>query len=150
MKNRTIIEIGGLLSVVGSLIFVGIEISQNTAAVRGATQQEISSQVGEMYRIIIENEKVASIDVQVESGITKSELNKTDYQRYSHFAMMGFRRIENIHLQYSNGFLEEEAFDRIGIPFYRLPLLREIWVENKHAFDPEFVTFFEGLRDGEK
>ncbi len=40
MKSRTIVEIGGMISVIGSLIFVGVEISQNTAAVRGATQQE--------------------------------------------------------------------------------------------------------------
>ena len=40
MKNRQIVEIIGLLSVIGSLIFVGFEINQNTAAIRGATQQE--------------------------------------------------------------------------------------------------------------
>ena len=51
MKNRQLIEIIGILSVVGSLIFVGIEISQNTTAVRGATQQAVSAQVTEMYTI---------------------------------------------------------------------------------------------------
>ena len=139
MKNRTIIEIGGMISVIGSLIFVGIEINQNTAAVRGATQQAVSSQVGEMYRIIVENEKIAYLDVQVDSGISKSELSKTDYNQYLHFSMMGFRRIENIHLQFNNGFLDENAFDRIGMPFYRLPLLREIWEEVKGGFNSEFI-----------
>ena len=57
MEKRKIIEIGGLISVIGSLIFVGVEINQNTAAVRGATQQNVSSQVNEMYRIVAENEK---------------------------------------------------------------------------------------------
>jgi len=37
MSNRIILEGIGLFSVIGSLIFVGVEINQNTAAVRGAT-----------------------------------------------------------------------------------------------------------------
>ena len=61
MKNRKFIEIIGLLSVIGSLIFVGLEINQNTAAIRGATQQEVSYQISEMYKMGVENEKVAFI-----------------------------------------------------------------------------------------
>jgi hypothetical protein len=61
MNNRIILEGVGIVSVIGSLIFVGLEISQNTAAVRGATQQEISYQVSEMYKIGAENDKIASI-----------------------------------------------------------------------------------------
>ena len=37
MQKRNIIEIVGIVSVVGSLVFVGIEIKQKTSAVRGAT-----------------------------------------------------------------------------------------------------------------
>tara|TARA_B100000029_G_C17068376_1_gene775883 strand:- start:77 stop:529 length:453 start_codon:yes stop_codon:yes gene_type:complete len=149
MNQQKIIEIIGLISVVGSLIFVGVEISQNTAAVRGATQQEISEQVSELYRIIVENEKFSELDVKVLDGVTKNELSKNDYNRYTHYSLMAFRRIENIHLQYKNGFLNENAFNRIGMPFYRLPLLKEIWEDQKHAFEPEFAEFFEKLRDGE-
>ena len=63
--------------------------------------------------------------------------------------MMGFRRVENIYLQYKNGFLDEDAFDRIGMSFYQTPLVREIWDERRKAFDPEFAAFFEKLRDNE-
>ena len=55
--------------------------------------------------------------------------------------------VENIYLQYKNGFLDEEAFNRIGMGFYQTPLLREIWDERRESFDPEFATFFEKLRD---
>ena len=61
MKNRKFFEVIGLFSVVGSLIFVGVEIKQNTTAVRGATQQAVSSQVAEMYRILAENERMANL-----------------------------------------------------------------------------------------
>lgn len=150
MKSRKIIEIGGLFSVIGSLIFVGVEINQNTAAVRGATQQEVSYQISEMYKMGIENEKIAFIMSEAYEGIKKSDLDPTDYTRFWLFSMMGFRRVENIYLQYKNGFLNEDAFNRIGMDFYQTPLLLEIWDERKDAFDPEFALFFERLRDRKK
>ena len=147
MKNRKFIEIIGLLSVIGSLIFVGLEINQNTAAIRGATQQEVSYQISEMYKMGVENEKIAFIMSQAYDGIRKSDLSPTDYTRFWLFSMMGFRRVENIYLQYNNGFVGSEAFDRIDMAFYRTPLVREIWEERKNSFDPEFVIFYEEMRN---
>ena len=71
MQNRKIFEIVGVVSVVGSLLFVGIEINQNTTAVRGATQQAVSSQVAEMYRIVAENERIGLLLSQSFKGISK-------------------------------------------------------------------------------
>ena len=150
MTNRSIIEMVGLISVIGSLVFVGVEIKQNTAAVRGATQQDISYQISEMYKIGVENEKIASIMTRSYQGLKKSELTDTEFLQFWLFSMLGYRRIENIYLQYKNGFLTEEAFDRIGMSFYRTPIQLEIWEERKNGFDPEFAQFFEQLRDSEQ
>ena len=147
MKNRKYFEIIGLLSVIGSLVFVGLEINQNTAAVRGATQQDISYQISEMYKIGVENDKIASIMSRSYQGMKKSELTDIEFLQFWLFSMLGYRRVENIYLQYKNGFLTEEAFDRIGMSFYRTPIQLEIWKERKEDFDPEFAEFFEELRD---
>ena len=113
-------------------------------------QPEVSYQISEMYKMGVENEKIAYIMSQAYKGIRKSDLNETDYTRFWLFSLMGLRRIENIHLQYKNGFLSEDAFERIGMGFYQTPLVREIWEERKNGFEPEFVTFYEALRDGKK
>ena len=63
--------------------------------------------------------------------------------------MMGFRRIENIYLQYKNGLLTEDAFSRIGMGIYRTKLVREVWEERRGDFEQDFVIFFENLRDNE-
>jgi hypothetical protein len=89
-------------------------------------QQEVSYQISEMYKMGVENEKIAYIMSQAYKGIRKSDLNETDYTRFWLFSLMGLRRIENIHLQYKNGFLSEDAFERIGMGFYQTPLVREI------------------------
>ena len=143
--KRQYIEILGLLSVIASLLFVGVEIRQNTTAIRGATQQDISYQISEIYKIAVENEKIALITSKAYQGITKKDLSEIDFSRFWLFAMMGLRRVENIYLQYNNGFVGSEAFDRIDMAFYRTPLVREIWEERKNSFDPEFVVFYENL-----
>ena len=147
MKNRKFFEVIGLFSVVGSLIFVGIEIKQNTTAVRGATQQAVSSQVAEMYRILAENERMANLVSIASKGVNKSDISESDYVSFWSFQMMGFRRIENIYLQYKNGLLTEDAFSRIGMDIYKTKLVRGIWDERKRDFEPDFVKFFEQLRD---
>ena len=93
MSNRIILEGIGLFSVIGSLIFVGVEINQNTAAVRGATQQEISYQISEMYKIGIENDKIALIMDKAYNGITKKELSDTDFLQFWLFSMLGLSLI---------------------------------------------------------
>jgi len=76
MNNRIVVEIIGLLSVIGSLVFVGLEINQNTSAVRGATQQDISYQISEMYKIGVENDKIASIMSRSYQGLKKKRTNR--------------------------------------------------------------------------
>ncbi|MAV16412.1 MAG: hypothetical protein CMG08_06370 [Candidatus Marinimicrobia bacterium] len=148
MKRQNI-EAIGLVSVIASLIFVGVEIRQNTTAIRGATQQEISYQISEIYKIAVENEKIALITSQAYKGIEKDDLSETDFSRFWLFTMMGLRRVENIYLQYNNGFVGYEAFDRIDMAFYRTSLVRQIWEERKNSFDPDFVVFYEEIRDTE-
>jgi len=148
MKRQNV-EVIGLVSVIASLIFVGVEIRQNTTAIRGATQQEISYQISEIYKIAVENEKIALITSQAYKGIEKDDLSETDFSRFWLFAMMGLRRVENIYLQYNNGFVGYEAFDRIDMAFYRTSLVRQIWEERKNSFDPDFVVFYEEIRDTE-
>jgi hypothetical protein len=150
MNNRIVLEGVGIFSVIGSLLFVGVEIRQNTSAVRGATQQDISYQISEMYKIGVENEKIASIMSRSYQGLKKKDLTDTEFLQFWLFSMLGYRRVENIYLQYKNGFLTEEAFDRIGMSFYRTPIQLEIWKERREDFDPECASFFEQLRDGEQ
>ena len=147
--KRQYVEIAGAVSIIASLVFVGAEIRQNTSAIRGATQQEISSQISDMLAITAENERIAYLVDKAFSGATKSELNRVDYSRFRAFAIIGLRRIENIYLQHMNGFLSKEAFERIGWDYYRSPLLREVWEERKGGFNPDFVLFYEKLRDKE-
>mgnify|MGYP001321099471 FL=1 len=143
--NRIVIEIIGFLSVVGSLAFVGIEIRQNTSAVRGATNQAISDQVGELMLTIATDDNLAELVKRLYDGETQNQFDPVDDMRLFMTIMTGLRRIENIFLQIEDGILDDRAFDRIGLSFYRSNYGREIWQANRQFFDREFVPFFDEL-----
>ena len=148
MKNRQIFEIIGLLSVIGSLIFVGIEIRQNTSAVRSSAQQAISEQITELYYTIAPDERLSNLlSRALYDGITKKDLSPTDNISLRLMIQGGLRRVENVYLQYKNGIISDKAFDRIGMNFYRRKYAKQTWEKYKGGFDSNFVTFFEKLRD---
>ena len=147
--NRTIVEIIGFLSLVGSLAFVGVEIRQNTSAVRGATNQAISDQVGELMLTIATDDNLARLVKRLYDGETQDQFEPVDDMRLFMTIMTGLRRIENIFLQIEDGILDDRAFDRIGLSFYRSNYGQEIWQANKQFFDREFVPFFEKLLKNE-
>ena len=71
MLKREIFEIFGILGVIGSLIFVGVEVRQNTAEIRGSTHQSVSEQVNELYLTIAEDERLSKL---VSESFTKGRM----------------------------------------------------------------------------
>ena len=76
--NRNTIELIGFVSVIASLIFVGMEIRQNTTAVRGATNQAISDQATELYLAMATNRNLASLTVKLYDGAFRKDFDPID------------------------------------------------------------------------
>ena len=150
MKKKEIIEILGLVAIIGSLIFVGIEIRQNSLAVRGATHQSISEQVTKLYMSVATDERLAELVSQMlpnDIDSLRNKLNAADQLSLDFIVLTGLRRIENIYLQKLDGILLDQAFDRIGLEFYQTKYSIETWEKYKTGFDSSFIDFFEELRD---
>ena len=148
MNKKELIEILGVVAIIGSLIFVGIEIRQNSLAIRGATHQSISEQVTKLYMNIATDDKLSKLVPQMLSNDTlRNNLNEADQIRLDFTILTGLRRIENIYLQQLDGILSNKAFERIGLEFYQTQFSRETWEKYKTGFDSAFIDFFEQLRD---
>ena len=150
MKKKEIIEILGLVAIIGSLIFVGIEIRQNSLAVRGATHQSISEQVTKLYMSVATDERLAELVSQMlpnDNDTLRDKLNAADRLSLDFIVLTGLRRIENIYLQKLDGILLDQAFERIGLEFYQTKYSIETWERYKAGFDSSFIEFFEELRD---
>ena len=147
--NRNRLELIGFISVIASLIFVGMEISQNTTAVRGATNQAISDQASELYLTIATDRNLAGLVKKLYDGVPREDFDSIDDMQLFLTVMTGLRRVENIFLQLEDNILDERAFDRIGLRFYRSTYGRQIWEDNKQFFDRNFVPFFDRLLNNE-
>ena len=148
MKKREVFEIFGVLGVIGSLVFVGVEVRQNTAEIRGSTHQSVSEQINELYLTIAEDERLSKlVSGMMENSNLRKNLSPTDQISLDFVILTGLRRVENIYLQYLDGILSNDAFDRIGMNFYRIQYAKETWEKYKGGFDSDFVTFFETFRD---
>ena len=148
MNKKELIEILGVVAIIGSLLFVGIEIRQNSLAIRGATHQSISEQVTKLYMNIATDDKLSKLVPQMLSNDTlRNNLNEADQIRLDFTILTGLRRIENIYLQQLDGILSNKAFERIGLEFYQTQFSRETWEKYKTGFDSAFIDFFEQLRD---
>lgn len=145
--KRNSLELIGFISVIASLIFVGMEISQNTTAVRGATNQAISDQASELYLTIATDRNLAGLVKKLYDDVLREDFDSIDDMQLFMTVLTGLRRVENIYLQIEDNILDDRAFDRIGLSFYRSKYGRQIWEENKQFFDRKFVSFFEELLD---
>ena len=150
MIRKEIIEILGIITIIGSLIFVGIEIRQNSLSIRGATYQSIAEQVTKLYMDVAADERLSELVSQMlpdDNDTLRNQLNATDRLSLDFIVLTGLRRIENIYLQQADGILSKQAFERIGLEFYQTKYSRETWQRYKAGFDSSFIEFFEELRD---
>ena len=150
MIRKEIIEILGIVTIIGSLIFVGIEIRQNSLSIRGATYQSIAEQVTKLYMDVAADERLSELVSQMlpnDNDTLRNQLNAADRLSLDFIVLTGLRRIENIYLQQLDGILSNQAFERIGLEFYQTKYSRETWERYKAGFDSSFIEFFEKLRD---
>tara|TARA_Y100001970_G_scaffold84011_1_gene106088 strand:+ start:331 stop:807 length:477 start_codon:yes stop_codon:yes gene_type:complete len=150
MTKKEIIEILGITAIIGSLIFVGIEIRQNSLSIRGATHQAISEQVTKLYMNVAIDERLSELVSQMlynDNDTLRNKLNASDQLSLDFIVLTGLRRIENIYLQQLDGILSNQAFERIGLEFYQTQYSIETWEKYKTGFDSGFIDFFEELRD---
>ncbi len=77
----------------------------------------------------------------------RKDLSPADQISLDFVILTGLRRVENIYLQYIDGILSIDAFDRIGMNSYIKKYAKETWEKYKGGFDSDFVTFFEKFKN---
>ena len=141
------------VGVVASLIFVGLELRQNTAAVRAQTRQALAQQNTEFVAMIGGSPELARAwDVRWEPfGPRRSEVLTLADSAQARFALVGFiRLIENVHLQFLEGVVDQSVLDTYGFrdtPVFRATKFIEYWPTLRSRFDPRFVAAFEAEYD---
>ena len=135
-------EIFGTLGVIGSLIFVALEIRQNTNAVRSATIHAIAEMSYDTSMRMAENPELLAIQRAADNGEPLT-IGQRD-QLVSFYS--GIMRIQQDRFQqYQLGILDEETVFQVGGRGrgYRSLFFAEFWEERKETYPVEFRQFME-------
>ena len=144
--NKKISRLITNISLISSLVFVGIQIKQNTTIAK--------SQIMAMEAEISQNYYLAIIDAELLSNAytkmyANEELNSNETRQLNWHSYANFSSSNYKYWQYKNGMIDESEWIRkkksIKWQFNVNQVYREAWSKMKFNFDPEFIEEFEKI-----
>ncbi len=124
------------VGVIGSLVFVALEVRQNTAAVRGATLQAVSQQSLDLVIIGIENPDVRAA---IQTAAAERPLTGEQEGLLRWFLSAKLRADENRFRQVQLGTLDADNFGQLSNNFvYRLPYFAQYWAEQSEIWADDY------------
>ena len=140
-------QIVSAAAVIASLIFVGFQLRQATAAIRASSSQAHSGLYTDLVQCIIDNADFAGI---WSIGLADPKrLTEEEWVRFVAYASALFRLYESSWVQWQRGRLEKEHWHTIeqqAVCFGSLPGLKAAWQIRGGWFSPAFRAWFESLQ----
>ena len=148
---KSVLELVTVGTVILSLIFVMLELRQNTEASQSATLQSMISASQDHLLLLASDPELNRIYRQGMSA--PNSLNEADKSRFFFLLRAQWLRFQNAYLQWQAGTMSNE-----GWSFYESYLCaqststtdntrRLAWTEHKSALTPQFIQYVEACRE---
>ena len=135
-------EFLGAIGVVVSLAYLGLQIRQNTNAIKASSHHSLNDSFSNFLELLINNQRAARI---LESGIMGLEgLNHEDRDTFYAVVSLLFNHFENTFFHYQRGLLEETQWVRwrTAIGWYAgFPGIAVWWANRAQVFSADFRAF---------
>lgn len=138
---KDVAELLSALAIVVSLIFVGLEVKQNTNATRSTVVQAVSQQSYDAIILMLENSELRSAMAAVE-GAPPDEQRRLLYLYYGALVRVQLNR----YMQVKLGVIDSDIVLAMGGGggIYDNPSFKEYWLTRRGDFDADFVSYMEG------
>ena len=138
-------EWAGALAVVASLIYVGFQLKQNTAAVRGERYHAISSDLINLYTQIAGSDRIPNLILRfIDQQARIGDFDADDAIRVRMLIHATFRLVENIFRQVQEGNLPASALEHLGSnSWISSSIAHELWPQIKANYAEDFVKHVE-------
>ena len=138
-------ELVGVVGIILSLVFVGVEVRQNTRVAKSEAYRSFVTEVNGWYFRMTEPDMAEllsrSMGLNRSMGMSQSELSGTEWlQVFSHWMAL-FRIYEGLHKEVTGGVLDEAALGLLNRGDYSFPILQEMWPEISRNLTPDFVAY---------
>ena len=148
MSGKAIRETLGFLAVVASLVFVGVEIRQNSQSVQAATYQNLIAQITNLNVLEIENPEFGDL-LRVALEPSLESLDETQVARMAPYLWLLFRHGDLAFSQYERGLLDDVRLRSVVMPLsarLSIPWIQERWaVRHRVAFVPSYQNFVDSI-----
>ena len=144
-KRKDIVELVGLIAIVSSLVFLIMEVSQNTKAMHSASYQSVLDILNEQDMSLATSSELNRIVMIGESA--PEDLTDEELSRFTRFALTRLGQLEFAYLSFMNETISDVDWSAIR-PFVQftmcIPGFRTIWSEySDDAYSPIFKRFVE-------
>ena len=127
------------LGVVAGLIFLAVELNQNTKATIAAASETITNQSLEYFALGMDNQVIARARHKHSLGEELSSFEKDQLWWHQYY---NFRVFENVFLQYRRGYFEESEWKRyekiIEVRLTTDPFAQQVWEDRAFSWTAEF------------
>jgi hypothetical protein len=113
------------------MVFVGMEIRQNTTAVESATRQGLSEQLTDINLAVLTDEQMPGILLRLRSGALSTDFTGEENQRARLFYFTYIRLINNAYQQVGLGVLDEQLYAQLPAGFWSYPYIDAEWPSNE-------------------
>lgn len=146
MHWASLAEIIGSIAIVGSLVYVGVQVSQNSRAVRSATHQSQIEYMRETSSAVVNDAEVAALVIKGERD--PASLSEVDHRRFTEYAMLQLSFFESSHLNHQDGLLDDRHYSGYE-HYFRVMAATPGYVacfgENADSFIEPFKSYFASL-----
>lgn len=139
-------EIIGGIAIVCSLVFVGLQIRQNSRISEVNAYQELISQISTMNTVRIEDPQFANLFWRFNHG--EKPATNTEQAQLEAFLYMVFRQGDLAYQQYDKELIDRDGLVSVLAPervFLNTELGREIWSRLSPSLNPDYVAFLNDI-----
>jgi len=141
-------ELIGVVAVVASLVFVGLEVRQNSAAVRGATQQQLAAGAREVNALVVGDPTLAELHARSSDLADWSSLSPAEQTRLGMWFVALFRVHEDAYYQRMAGNLDPllwTGWQRSLSMTLARPNSRYFWSTSAGSFNDDFRALVDSI-----
>ena len=134
-------EFVGAIAVVITLLYLVVQLRQNTKSVRASTHQAISSSYIEVFQALQDSDFSS---VYVEGMRQYDSLTGEQQVRFNAFALRLFKVQEDAYFQWQNGNYDERSWatnEILLLDILSVKGVRQWWETRKPWFNQEFVIY---------
>lgn len=136
-------EVLGAITVALTLIYLVVQLRQNTKALRLSTANAVTEELQAMWSLLASDKGLT--EVIIKAGQSK-ELDTESKVRYYTFTSNTLRIYENAYLQKIEGSIHEAhwiGLTRMMIDYTDMPAFSSYWADRKHWGSDEFAEHME-------